>query len=176
VFFNAFLYDESGVYDVDSIQQYLEEAKAGTFRIYTSSVFLAEVASTKIRKKGVGGPVAFLNDFVGSVIVIDASVPVFELAGRLKDIPYRKGASEKRSLSTGDATMLATALYLQTAYGVKLDAFHTFDDGAQKRAVPIISYHEWCEGLTGPKLLLAQEVIALRRMRPVHPSPRLKGT
>jgi predicted nucleic acid-binding protein len=173
--FNAFLYEESVTYDVDSIEQYLEEARAGKVKLYTSSVFLAEIAHSKIKKKGVGGPTDFLNDFVGAIVTIDASVNVMDLAGKLKDIPYRKGGSDRRSLSTGDSVMLATALHLQAAYGVKLDAFHTFDDGGKKREVPLLSYHEWCEGLRGAKAALAKQVIDLRRERPIHPTPLFKG-
>jgi len=173
--FNALLYDESAAYGIASIDQYLEEAKAGACKIYTSSVFLAEVAQSKIRKKGIGGPIHFLNDFVGSVVVIDASVSVFELAGRLKDIPYRKGTSDKRVLSTGDAVMLATALFLKDAYEVVVDAFHTFDNGGKKRELSILSYHEWCEGLSGAKAALAGRVVSLLREIPIHPAPKFEG-
>lgn len=173
--FNAFLYEESNSYDIESIEQYLDEAKQGDFRIYTSSVFLAEIAQSKIRKKGIGGPIEFLNDFIGAIIVIDASVNVLDLAGKLKDIPYRKGESDRRGLSTGDAAMLATALHLKDAYGVKIDEFHTFDDGGKKREVPLLSYQDWCEGLTGAKAALAMRVINLPRRKPTHPAPRFKG-
>jgi hypothetical protein len=45
--------------------------------------------------------------------------------------------------------MLATALDLKDAYGVDVDIFHTFDDGGKKGSLPLLSYHEWCDGLTG---------------------------
>ena len=171
--FNALLYDESAIYDIDSIQQYLDEAKAGVFKIYTSSIIFAEIAASKIKKVGVGSALDFMNDIVGSCVVIDASVNIFDLAGKLKDIPYRKQDSTKRSLSTGDAVMLATALHLEDAYDTKMDIFHTFDDGGKKGHIPLLSYHEWCEGVTGPKFVLARRVFALPRKKPVHPEPRL---
>jgi predicted nucleic acid-binding protein len=170
--FNAYLYEETKIYDVDSIQQYIDEAKAGKFKIYTSSIIFAEIATSKIKKKGVGSAIAFMNDLVGACVVIDASVNIIDLAGQLRDIPYRKQNSKNRVLSTGDSIMLATALHLADGYGVEVDTFHTFDDGG-KGGVPIISYHEWCDGLTGPKAVLAKRITALARKRPIHPEPRL---
>ncbi len=173
--FNALLYDESQSYDVNSIQQYLDEARDGKFRIYTSSIFLAEIAQSKIKKAGVGGPNEFLNDFQGSVVIIDASLEIMELAGRLKDIPYRKQDSKKRRLGTGDAVMLATALHLLDAYEVEIDQFHTFDDGGQKGSVSLLSYDQWIEGVSGKKLELAKRVVSLNRCKPVHPAPTMGG-
>ena len=169
--FNAFLYDEHDIYDVESIIQYVDEARAGKFTIYTSSIVFAEIATSKIKAKGVGNAMDFINDLKGACVVIDASVNIIELAGRLKDIPYQKQKSTKRNLSTGDAIMLSTALYLEDAYEVKIDVFHTFDDGGQKRQIPLLSYHEWCEGLTGMEAALAKRVTSLERMKPIHPSP-----
>lgn len=67
--------------------------------------------------------------------------------------------------------MLATAIQLDDAFGVKVDAFHTFDNGGQKRQLPILSYQDWCEGLTGAKAALAKRVVSLPRKPPVHSSP-----
>lgn len=173
--FNALLYDETTSYDVDSIQQYLDEARDGKYVIYTSSVFLAEIAHSKIKKIGVGGPNEFLNDLQGVVVVIDASLEIMELAGRLKDIPYRKQDSTKRRLGTGDAVMLATALNLQDAYEVEIDRFHTFDNGGQKGSVPLLSYEQWLEGVIGKKLELAKRVSGLKRCKPIHPAPTMGG-
>ena len=173
--FNALLYDESDSYDVDSIEQYLGEARDGKFKIYTSSVFLAEIAHSKIKKAGSGGPLEFLNDLQGAVTVIDASLDIMELAGRLRDIPYKKQDSDKRQLSIGDAAMLATALHLSDAYGVQVYAFHTFDNGGKKREIPILSFEQWCSGLTGKKAELAGRVSRLRREKPIHPAPTMKG-
>lgn len=173
--FSAFLYDETATYDVPSIQQFLAETKAGKHRIYTSSIVFAEIASSKVKKAGPGSIDELINDLVGATIVVDASVNIFQLAGRLKDIPYRKGKSVNRRLSTGDAVMLATALYVQDAFEVTLDAFHTFDD-SKKKFIPLLSYHEWCEGLTGEKAALARRVCSLKREKPIHPTPTLPGT
>lgn len=48
--FSAYLYEEDAAYDLASIEQYLSEAKEGKFKIYTSSVVFAEIASSKIRR------------------------------------------------------------------------------------------------------------------------------
>lgn len=50
--FTAFLCDEKDKYDVDSIAQYLEEARAGDLRIYTSTIASAEVLPTHLVKVG----------------------------------------------------------------------------------------------------------------------------
>ena len=172
--FNAFLYDEKHIYDVDSIVQYLDEARQRQFRIYTSSIILTEIAASKIKARGVGSGMDFINDLMGVCVVIDASVNILNLAGQLRDLPYRKHQSGKRKLTTGDAIMLASALHLEEAYGARLSAFHTFDDGGTKGEVPLLSYHEWCEGFSGAQLTLARRVIDLPRMKPVHPAPKLK--
>ena len=107
--FSAFLYDEKETYDLGPIEQYLSEAKLGKHKIYTSSVVFAEIASSKIKRAQAPGTMnELVRDLTGSVIVIESSVPVMQLSGRLKDIRYKKGASEKRVLSTGDAVMLAS--------------------------------------------------------------------
>jgi predicted nucleic acid-binding protein len=128
--------------------QYLDEAKSGQHKIYTSSVVFAEVANSKIKHKKLGTMGDLIKDFTGSVIVIDPSVNVMQLSGRLRDIRYKKGQSDKRALQTGDAVMLATALYLNDAYAVKVDVFHTYDN-AKKKFVPLLGYQDWCEGLSG---------------------------
>ena len=68
--------------------------------------------------------------------------------------------------------MLATALHLEEAFGVKLDALHTYDKGGKKpRDVPLLSYQDCCQGLTGAKALLAQRIINMERTKPIHPEP-----
>lgn len=171
--FAAFLYDEKTSYDLPSIEKYLSEAKEGKAKIVTSSMVFAEVAQSKIKNGKLGSINDLINDMVGAVLVVDASVNIFRIAGQLKDIPYRKGTSEKRFLSTGDAVMLSTALYVEEALEVKIDCFHTFDN-SKKKQVPLLDYHLWCEGLRGAKALLAQRVCGLKRAKPIHPTPELE--
>ncbi len=114
-----------------------------------------------------------LNDFEGAAVPVAASIHIMDLAGRLKDIPYSKAGEKGRALSTGDAIMLATCLLIPDVYGVTIDAFHTYDDGRKPRVIPLLSYHEWCEGLTGEAAALADRVKALKRERPHYPQARL---
>ena len=59
----------------------------------------------------------FLSDFSGQIILIE-SPNINILAGRLRDIPYKHAtATTSHALDSGDAMMLATALYLQEALG-----------------------------------------------------------
>jgi predicted nucleic acid-binding protein len=170
--FAAYLYNEKDTYNLADIEQYLNEAQLGKFKLYTSSLVFAEIASSKVRRNSHGSMDDLIRDLIGASVVIDASVNIFQMAGRLKDIPYRKGTSDKRVLSTGDAVMLSTALFLQDTYGVSIDAFHTFDN-AKKKFVPLLSYEQWCEGLTGEKRKLADRVCSLSRQKPLHPTPGL---
>jgi predicted nucleic acid-binding protein len=177
--FTAFLRDEHGAYDVNSIAQYLTEARDGKHQIYTSSLVFAEVLPSSI-KPGIGSFQDFVDDFQGAIIIVDASPNVTQIAGRLRDLPYRKGTSTNRRLATPDAIMLASCVYLGEAMGIRVNAFHTFDDGRRRgpegRSVPLLSYHEWCEGFSVEQMRIAKPVIDLARARPIHPSPKLPGT
>jgi predicted nucleic acid-binding protein len=130
--FMAFLRDERAAYDVDSIEQYLTESSDGRHRIYTSSLVFAEVLPSSIIKPEIGSFSDFVDDFRGAIVIIDASPDVMHLAGRLRDLPYRKGTSPGRRLATPDAIMLASAVHLQQAFGVNLNHFHTYDDGKRR--------------------------------------------
>ena len=72
--------------------------------------------------------------------------------------------------------MLATALELKETFSTEIHAFHTFDDGKGQRGpegkgIPLLSYHEWCEGLEEDPL--AKRIIELNRCLPIHPSPQM---
>lgn len=177
--FTAFLRDERAAYDINSIAQYLTEARDGKHRIYTSSLVFAEVLPSSMTP-GIGSFQDFVDDLQGAIVIIDASPNVTQRAGLLRDLPYRKGASANRRLATPDAIMLASALYLADAMGIRLNALHTFDNGRRRgpegRSVPLLSYHEWCEGFTPEQAKVAKPVVDLLRVPPIHPSPRLPGT
>jgi predicted nucleic acid-binding protein len=175
--FCALLYDQHQAYDVKSIEQYLEEARAGKHQIYTSSLVFAEIVPSAIKKNGVGSFQQFLDDLQGAAIIIDAFPNVMHRAGLLRDLPYKKANMSQRRLATTDAIMLASCLFLKEAMGVAVDHFHTFDDGKKKglegRMVPLLSYQDWCENFTSDQMTIAQPVISLSRQPPIHPSPRL---
>ncbi len=172
--FTAFLCDEKDKYDVSSIGKYLEEAKAGDLKIYTSTIASAEVLPGQLVK--VGTFEDFLQDFQGAVIPVDPAPNVMRMSGRLRDLPYKKGSSTGRRLGTPDAIILATAIHIRDAYGVALDAFHTFDGGGAKdrdgnRSIPLLGYEAWCEGFNAEQQTFAQLVIDLPRSKPLHPNP-----
>jgi hypothetical protein len=97
------------------------------------------------------------------------------LAAQLKDLPYKKGNSGKRRLGTPDAIMFASCLTAQDVLGVKIDFFHTFDDGKKRgpdgKGIPLISYEDWCEGFNNDQMRVADRVIKLNRRKPIHPRP-----
>jgi hypothetical protein len=63
-----------------------------------------------------------------------------EMSAELHGMKYSKTADTKR-LEAPDAIHLATAIALQSNFGVSVDAFHTFDNGGQRsingRATPL---------------------------------------
>jgi predicted nucleic acid-binding protein len=174
--FIAFLNNQTDAYDIESIERFLEDSKKNNgCKIYTSSIALAEVTPKRLMGSSYGTFEEFLSDFRKSVAVIDAGPFINSTAGRLKDVIYKKSTSTKRILTTGDAIMLATALELEDTYGVKIDAFHTFDDGRGKgnpegKGIPILSYHEWCEGVEDNELV--KRVIDMNRCKPIAEEPR----
>lgn len=175
--FIAFLNDEKDIYDIPSIKQYLEDAKLGKCKIYTSSIAFSEVTPKRLVRSEHGTFNDFLADFRSQIITVGNDPNIGALSAELKDLPYKKNNSTKRILTTGDAIMLATALELELTYKVKLDAFHTFDNGKGPRspeggkAIPMLTYEEWCEGIESDPL--ASRVIQLNRCTPVHPSPTM---
>ena len=92
-------------------------------------------------KQGIGSFQEFIDDFQGAIVVVDASPVVTQIAGRLRDLPYRKTGSTSRRLGTPDAIMFASCLYLNEAMGIRVNALHTFDDGKRRgpegRSVPL---------------------------------------
>lgn len=177
--FYAFFRDERQSHDVDSIAQYLQEARDGKHRIYASSLVFAEVVPSAITRPDIGTFQDFIDDFQGAVVVVSPSPNVMLAAGRLRDLPYKKGNSPGRRLSTPDAIMLASCLDVMDAMRVKIDFFHTFDDGKKRgpegKMVPLISYEDWCEGFTPEQMTRTKPVLDLNRRRPVHPAPNLFG-
>jgi predicted nucleic acid-binding protein len=177
--FYAYLNDERVAYDVDSIAQYLQEARNGKHRIYSSTLVLAEVTPNAIKRLDIGSFHQFIDDLQGAVVLSDPTPNVMIAAARLRDLPYSKGNSRGRRLGTADAIMLASCLNIVEALGVKIDLFHTFDDGKKRgpegKMVPLISYEDWCENFSPSQMTVAKPVIDLNRRRPVHPTPTLPG-
>lgn len=176
--FSAYLRDETAAYDIPSIESFLADAKDGKIKIYCSSLSAGEVLPSHIKTGGTFGD--FIADYEGVVVPHDADPNVMRLCGELRDLPYRKGDSANRRLSTPDAIILSTAVHLRDAYGVAFAAFHTFDGGGKKdldgnKSIPILGYETWCDGFSGDQMSVASKVITLNRCRPIYPAPKIPG-
>jgi predicted nucleic acid-binding protein len=174
--FIAFLNDATETYDIASLEQYLEEARNGKVVIYSSTIALAEVRASLIKKKSLGTFAAFIEDFNGGVTLIDPSPNIMIMAGQLKDLKYTRNNATGRQLGTPDAIMLASCIYLRDVLGVDVHRFHTYDNGKSRgldggKGIPLLDYHMWCEGFAESSP--AAQVISLSRTRPTHPEPRL---
>lgn len=175
--FIAYLNQEDSSYDIPSIQQYLDDAEAGTCQIFVSSIGFAEVIRGHLVNPEDGALADFLNDLNASITVQSANANVCEIAGRLKDIKFKKGTSEGRILTTGDAIFLATAIYLEHDLEIDLDAFHTFDAGRSSKhiegakAVPMLGIDEWLEGVEETDLVA--QLRAVNICKPIHPEPKI---
>lgn len=178
--FTAFLRNENDKYDVNSISQYLEDARDGKCNIFASSIVFAEVVRSPISSPSMGSLQDLMDDLQGAIIIVDANIVVMQRAGLLRNLRYVKGSSPGRSLATPDAIMLASCLYLLDEIGINIDSFHTFDNGKRHgpegRSVPLLTYHEWCDGFTPEDMKVAKPIIDLCRCKPIHPSPKLPGT
>lgn len=178
--FTAYFSNNVKAYDIESIEQYIEDARRGDVNIYTCSVALAEVVPSAFKGGKHDSFTAFLKDFRGSVRLIDLNPNVMLMAGRLKDLSYQKSGG-KRKLGTGDAIMLAACVHAIENYKIHIDAFHTFDAGKKRgldggKGMPLLGYEEWCADLDGEEAVLAGKVIAINRCMPVHSSPRFSLT
>lgn len=174
--FIAYLNDEKDSYDIPSLEQFLDEARAGKAYIYTSTVALAEVRPSLMKKKSVGSFSEFMEDFGGAIILLDPTPNVMHYAGFLRDLRYKKSNSTKRQLATPDAIMLATCTHLEDDLGVRVESFHTYDKGKRRsvdggKGIPLLTYEEWCEGIEEDDL--AVRTSKLPRREPLHPEPKL---
>jgi predicted nucleic acid-binding protein len=174
--FVAFLNDNRPAYGVhiDHIEQFLDDCKRGECAIYTSTITIAEITTKHLVNSKYGSFGDFLNDFGGSIRQVIADPNVMILASAIRGLTYTKTGGN-REMGTPDAIHLASALVLESNYGVQVNAFHTFDNGKSRglegRSVPLLSYEEWCGSCANDPI--AKRVIALKRDRPEHPSPRL---
>jgi predicted nucleic acid-binding protein len=169
--------------NLESIGQFLEEAKSGLITIYSSTLIYAEVAGN-IEKKGERKNISQVFAAIeGSVVCVSPNDIIMRIAALLRSVKYVKNGSERkpgeRPLGTVDAIMLATAIYVEGT-GEKLTEFHTYDKGKSRsegrRTVPLLGYEEWCGSLgrvTNEQKELVGKAIGLKRVTPAHPNPLL---
>lgn len=174
--FTAFLNNETDAYGnyISHIEQYLDEARSGKYKIYCSTITLAEITSGNMKASPFGKFSDFLLDFSSAVTQITPDPGIMTLAGDLRSLQYTKD-NGKRKLLTPDAIHLASAIYLKEAYKVPLVALHTFDDGKSKgpegKSIPMLSAEAWCTAIANDPI--AKKLINLSRKKPEHPSPKL---
>ena len=172
--FIAYLNNETHAYDVASLEQFIDDAKNGKAMIHTSTIALAEIRPSFMKKRSIGSFAEFMEDMNGAVVLADATPNIMIASGHYKDLKYTKSNSKGRNLSTPDAIMLATCIHLMDDAGVSIDCFLTFDDGKKRgfdgKAVPLLSYQEWCTGFAENEF--ASRIIRLPRQKPIHPEPR----
>jgi predicted nucleic acid-binding protein len=172
--FIAYLNNEVHAYDIPSLEQFIDDAKNGKAVLHTSTIALAEIRPSFLKQRSIGSFSEFMDDMNGAVVLADPSPNIMISAGHYKDLKYTKSNSKGRHLSTPDAIMLATCIHLMDDAGVSIDSFHTYDNGGKRgdegRAVPLLTYHEWCSGLDENEF--ASRIIRLPRTQPLHPEPR----
>ena len=160
---------------LDHIDQFLDDAKAGHTRLYTSSITLAEITKLHLKNAQVASFSEFLANFRSAIVPVDPNPIIMLKASHLRGMVYTKTGG-KRRLATPDAIHIATALTLGDTFNVQLNALHTFDagngkGGAEGPGLPILGYEEWCEQCDQDEMV--KRVIAMKREKPVHPTPRL---
>src|SRR5688500_5356612 len=74
---------------IDHIKQFLEEAQAGTIRIYCSTLTIAEVGPNAINPDHRDFQ-RFLTDFKAAIIPISPDPNIMALAAELRCLPYAK--------------------------------------------------------------------------------------
>jgi predicted nucleic acid-binding protein len=107
--FVAYLNDERQAYGnaIDDIEQFLEESKRGDWKIYTSTITIAEIPRSRLKNR-VTFPsfVEFLYDYQSAIVQIAPDPNIMEAAGQLHGMLYTKGHGIRR-LDTPDAIHLA---------------------------------------------------------------------
>lgn len=178
--FIAMLNDDRTAYGdiIDDLNQFATEAKSGAHVIHCSTITIAEITKKNMKPGAYPDFSAFLRDFRGAVVPIAPDPNIMAVASELRSLIYTKTSGE-RKLHTPDAIHLASALALVESYGIgELTAFHTFDDGKARgpdgKGVPLLSFETWCEACAGDPL--AQKIIKMKRMKPLHPTKKLPGT
>lgn len=166
---------------VDEIGDYIKDAKKGEYRIWYSTITLAEIRPSHLKKRGYGSIAEFFADFQGAFHPVESNPNIMMMVAELRDVPRshptKENAVNKWPIGTPDAIQLASCLYLRDVIGVKDIKFHSFDTGSGKtwegRCVGLINFEEWFPDSIG-KHHLIDGVCAIPRTLPHHPQPRLQ--
>ena len=156
---------------LSDIDQFLREASDSNVdvTIHCSTLTIAEITKSNLHA-GLDYE-DFTQLWGGGIVPLSPDPNVMRIASELRSMVYKKTGGQ-RKLSTPDAIHLASTIFLQDTYKLKIDAFHTFDSGKSRdhngKGVPMLGFENWCsECADNP---LAKKVIALNRCKPEHPN------
>lgn len=164
---------------LSDINQFIDEAKAGEAEIYFSTILLAEVRPSHLKKKGHANFNELQSDLQGALRPIAPNANILMMASSLRDHPFKLARMQKnqkeRVMSVPDAIHLATCVYARDALEIGDVVFHTFDDGKNKgvegKGVPLLSFNDWSEHLAKDPVVAA--VRKLEITLPLHPEPMM---
>lgn len=163
------------------ICKFIGEAKAGTRKIYFSTVTFAEIRQEYLKTGGYGSIREFFGDMGGSFIPIEPNPNVMIATGELRSAkstnPGDPKATTSRVIGTPDAIILTTCLYARDVLGIADILFHTTDEGKGRswegKCVPLLKFEEWYPEATRTDRV--REVCGLARSKPLHPEPTFEG-
>jgi hypothetical protein len=172
--------DESAPYFED-ISRFVDEAKSKKRKIYFSTLTYAEIRQEHLRTDAHGSVRDFFSDMGASFIPIEPNPNILIAAGELRSAkstnPGDPNPPAQRSIATPDAILLSSCIFAKKVLGIKDIIFHTTDEGKGKnwygRSIPIIGFERWYPEATRTDRV--KEVVALKREKPIHPEPMLKG-
>lgn len=158
---------------LEHVKEHLIDAQTGATKIYTSSIFMAEVDHRKIKSE-IGTPTEFFADVLADISIVDATPHIMITAGAIRSNTFSYTGTEKASsppkdrvMSVGDSIYLATADYLKNECGVEELVFHSFDMGKKDKEVPILGLEDWCGNLQD--IAVINRVLEIPRGPPIHP-------
>ena len=160
---------------------YVEEAKAGKWRIHFSTVTYAEIRQ-EFFKPSYGKIEDFFSDLGSNFIPIDMTPNILIRVGELRSAnstnPAPNSTPSKRAIATPDAIVMVSCLFAKLYMGMPDIILHSTDEGRGKgwagRAVPVIGFENWYPQST--RTPMVSSICALSRELPSHPSPPLPGT
>lgn len=166
---------ESPAEYVRDIVQYIRDAQDGKIDILFSTITLAEIRPSALRRRGYDNIDEFFDDFGGAFLPIGPTPEIMKRAAILKDRRYTHAVKDPRHIGTPDAIQLLTCLHAVEDLDYKEVVFHTFDNGGGKgwegKCVPLLSFEEWTAGCDDEPLV--GRIASISRTKPLYPEPLL---
>ncbi|XBQ15701.1 MAG: hypothetical protein ABL308_12170 [Oceanicaulis sp.] len=168
---------------VDDLSLFIDESRGKNprWKIYYSTIVLAEFRPSLLKSTKFGGIDDFFDDFGSAFYPIDPNPVILADAGRIKDIrPHDKSnprMPSKRVVGTPDAIHLATCLFARDVLGISDISFQTLDKGKgsswEGKCLPLVGLEDWFP--PEARCDVTKRVLGLKRELPKHPEPRLIG-